>query len=251
MNDAKEFARATPKNIAVFASHGGTNLQAIIDGCAAKKINARVCVVISNNRDAFALQRARDAKIAAVHVAAVPRLVSNDCHENSNRHHENSRRANEENFSVSQHAHEKNFLFTNEKKSSVAHEKNFSLAQRTLEILRAHNAEIIFLAGYLKKIPDEVLAAFDGKIFNIHPSLLPKFGGKGMFGINVHAAVLAARETETGITIHRVTAEYDAGDILAQKKVAVHADDTPEILAARVLAQEHIFLVEFLARLCE
>jgi phosphoribosylglycinamide formyltransferase-1 len=110
-----------------------------------------------------------------------------------------------------------------------------------------HKTDIVFLAGYLKKIPVNVLSAYKSRIFNIHPALLPKHGGKGMFGLNVHAAVLDAGDTETGITIHRVTAEYDAGDILAQKKVPVREGDTPEILAARVLEQEHIFIVEFLS----
>jgi len=124
-----------------------------------------------------------------------------------------------------------------------------SLDEITLQTLQAHNTDIVLLAGYLKKIPATVLKTYENRIFNIHPSLLPKYGGKGMFGINVHAAVLVAGDTETGITIHRVTAEYDEGDILAQRKVPVHADDTPEILAARVLEQEHIFLVEFLAEI--
>lgn len=184
-------------NIAVFASHGGSDLQAIIDGCAAGKIPARVCVVISNNSTSRALERARTANIPAFHVS------------------------------------EKKF-------PGMSEEKIF-------EILQSHNADIVFLAGYMKKMPENILREYEGRIFNIHPSLLPKFGGKGMFGINVHAAVLAAGETETGITIHRVTAEYDAGDILAQRKVPVMPGDTPEILAARVLEQEHIFLVEFLA----
>jgi phosphoribosylglycinamide formyltransferase-1 len=174
-------------------------LQAIIDGCAAKKIPARVCAVISNNSDSFALQRARNANIPALHVS--------------------------------------------EKKFPDSYE------EKIFEILQSHETDLIFLTGYLKKFPEKILREYENKIFNIHPSLLPKFGGKGMFGINVHAAVLAAGENETGITIHRVTTEYDAGEILAQKKVPVLADDTAEILAARVLEQEHIFLVEFLGEL--
>ncbi|MCL2387435.1 MAG: phosphoribosylglycinamide formyltransferase [Defluviitaleaceae bacterium] len=185
------------KNIAVFASHGGSDLQAIIDGCKSGSINARVCVVISNNSTSMALQRAKKEGIPALHIST----------------------------------------------STTA-----TLAETTLEALTAHNADIIFLAGYLKKIPSEILVAYENRIFNIHPSLLPKYGGKGMHGINVHAAVIDAGETETGITIHRVTAEYDQGDILAQKKVPVHPTDTPETLAARVLQQEHIFLVEFLSK---
>ncbi|MCL2223419.1 MAG: phosphoribosylglycinamide formyltransferase [Defluviitaleaceae bacterium] len=185
------------KNIAVFASHGGSDLQAIIDGCKAGKIPARVCVVISNNSGSRALERAKGEGIPAVHLSA------------------NSTAAG-------------------------------SLGDEMLAVLHAHKTDIVFLAGYLKKIPAPVLKTYENRIFNIHPSLLPKYGGRGMFGINVHTAVLAAGDTETGITIHRVTAEYDSGDILAQRKVPVHMGDTPESLAARVLEQEHIFLVEFL-----
>jgi len=185
-------------NIAVFASHGGSDLQAIIDGCKKGTINARVCVVISNNSDSKALERARDAEIPALHI-------------------------------------------------SKASTKDDTLDQYMLKTLKAHKTDIVFLAGYLKKVPDSVLKAYENRIFNIHPSLLPKYGGKGMFGINVHKAVLAAGERVTGITIHRVTAEYDAGDILRQREVPVVEGDTPEVLAARVLEQEHIFLVEFLS----
>ena len=187
------------KNIAVFASHGGSDLQAIIDGCKTEQINARVCVVISNNSGSFALQRAKNENIPAIHIS--------------------------------------------EKTAGG------SLAAITLNTLISYKTDIIFLAGYLKKIPDNVLEIYNNRIFNIHPSLLPKFGGKGMYGINVHKAVLDAGETETGITIHRVTAAYDTGEILAQKKVPIAANDTPETLAARVLTQEHIFIVEFLSQL--
>lgn len=94
-----------------------------------------------------------------------------------------------------------------------------------------------------------ILEKYHNRIFNIHPALLPKFGGKGMYGINVHMAVLEAKETETGITIHRVSAEYDSGEIVAQTKVPVLEKDTPEILAARVLEREHEFLVEVISNI--
>lgn len=92
-----------------------------------------------------------------------------------------------------------------------------------------------------------ILKKYNNRIFNIHPALLPKYGGKGMYGINVHNAVIAAKETETGVTIHRVSAEYDSGEIVAQTKVPVLENDTPEILAARVLETEHKFLVDVIA----
>ena len=91
----------------------------------------------------------------------------------------------------------------------------------------------------MKKIGPRLLETFKNKIINIHPSLLPKFGGKGMYGIKVHEAVIAAGEKETGVTIHLVNDEYDRGQILTQQKISVEPDDTPESLAARVLAIEH------------
>lgn len=92
-----------------------------------------------------------------------------------------------------------------------------------------------------------ILEKYNNRIFNIHPALLPKFGGKGMYGMNVHTAVIEAKETETGVTIHRVSAEYDSGEIVAQTKVSVLEGDTPEILAVRVLEKEHEFLVEVIS----
>lgn len=100
-------------------------------------------------------------------------------------------------------------------------------------------ADLIVLAGYLKKIPSKFIELYRNRILNIHPSLLPKYGGLGFYGIKVHEAVLANGEVESGCTIHLVTDEYDEGPILAQKKVAVYITDSPEDLAARVLQQEH------------
>jgi phosphoribosylglycinamide formyltransferase 1 len=110
-------------------------------------------------------------------------------------------------------------------------------------VLGEHHIEMIALAGYMKKLPESVIAAFSAngrsRIFNIHPSLLPKFGGLGMYGLRVHEAVLAAGETETGCTVHEVDGEYDAGTIIAQKHIPVLNGDTPERLAHRVLECEH------------
>jgi len=88
---------------------------------------------------------------------------------------------------------------------------------------------------------------YHNRIFNIHPALLPKYGGKGMYGMNVHTAVINAKEKETGVTIHRVSAEYDSGEIVAQATVPVLNDDTPETLAASVLEKEHEFLLEIIS----
>jgi len=97
----------------------------------------------------------------------------------------------------------------------------------------------ICLAGYLRLLPTEVLARWPGRVLNIHPSLLPKYGGQGMYGMHVHRAVLAARETESGCTVHRVTAVYDEGEIVVQHRCPVLPGDTEKTLAERVLALEH------------
>ncbi len=116
------------------------------------------------------------------------------------------------------------------------------------DTLKSHAVEWIILAGYMKKISPYLLEEFQGKIFNIHPSLLPKYGGKGMFGNHVHKSVLDSGDFETGVTIHLVNGEYDEGRILAQKKVYVKAGDTPETLAARVLKVEHELYSKVLQR---
>jgi len=108
-----------------------------------------------------------------------------------------------------------------------------------LDALHKHEVEAVMLAGYMRKVPDAVVAAYPERMLNIHPALLPKFGGEGMYGIRVHAAVLAAGESESGATVHIVSEEYDKGRIVLQERVTVLPDDTPEILAERVLACEH------------
>ncbi|MBN1676666.1 MAG: phosphoribosylglycinamide formyltransferase [Kiritimatiellae bacterium] len=118
-----------------------------------------------------------------------------------------------------------------------------------LDALQAHNVDVVVLAGYMKKLGPKTLAHYAGAILNIHPALLPKFGGEGMYGIRVHQAVLAAGEKESGPTVHVVDAEYDKGPILAQRRVPVLPDDTPETLAARVLEQEHRIYPETLQRI--
>lgn len=110
-------------------------------------------------------------------------------------------------------------------------------------------ADLIVLAGYMLKIPAAVIKNYEGKIINIHPSLLPKYGGKGFYGINVHQAVLENKEHESGCTVHIVTEEYDEGPILAQRKVPVYDTDDAEELAKRILKQEHKLLPEVIAEL--
>ena len=132
-------------------------------------------------------------------------------------------------------------------------EKQFAsfdeFAATMVERLKEHQIDIILLAGYMRKVPDAVVAAFPDRMLNIHPALLPKFGGEGMYGILVHTAVLEAGETETGATVHFVNEEYDKGEILLQRTVPVLPDDTPETLAARVLACEHTLYPDALEKL--
>ena len=181
-------------NIAVFASHGGSDMQAIIDGTKAGKINARVAVIIGNNEDSMALKRAEKEGIDHYHLSV---------------------------------------------KTEGSEE---ALAKRILDILESYSIDMIFLAGYMKLLDKSILKKYHNRVFNIHPALLPKYGGKGMYGINVHAAVIAAGEKETGITIHRVNEVYDSGEI---------EKDTPEVLADRVLEREHTFLVEVIADIAD
>ena len=109
--------------------------------------------------------------------------------------------------------------------------------------------DYIVLAGYLSILSENFISKWNRKIINIHPSLLPKFGGKGMYGMNVHRAVIEAKETESGCTIHFVDTGVDTGEIILQIKVPVLSDDTPEILQKRVLEKEHILLIEGIKKL--
>ncbi len=190
-----------PLRIAVLASHGGSNLQALIDACAAGQIDGRIVLVVSNNRKAFALQRARN-------------------------HHIDTLVISESGFP-----------------GAAAY------AAELLRQLQMCDTQLICLAGYMKMIPQQIIAAYRNKIINIHPALLPKYGGPGMYGIHVHEAVLAAGDTETGVTIHVVDAVYDNGRILAQRRVPVLPGDTPQILQERVLAIEHELYPETVAQI--
>ena len=189
--------------LGILASHRGTNFQAIIDACQAKKINAQPVVAISNNSDAEALTRATAAGITAVHL------------------------------------------------SSKTHPDPQSLDEAIASTLQAHGVDLVVTAGYMKKLGPVTLRTFKNKIVNVHPSLLPQFGGKGMYGLNVHTAVIASGARKTGITIHWVDENYDTGAIIAQKTIPVLPDDVPESLAKRVLGFEHQLLIETLSLLTE
>jgi phosphoribosylglycinamide formyltransferase-1 len=183
------------------ASHGGSNVQAILDACREGRLDAEPCVVISNNSDAPVLDRAMAARVPAFHLSA------------------------------------------------HVHPDPTRLDEAILATLEKHRVNLIVLAGYMKKLGPKTLARYRGRVLNMHPALLPKFGGRGMYGHHVHEAVLAAGEKESGATVHLADAEYDTGRILAQRKAPVRPDDTSESLAARVLEVEHQLYAETLQRI--
>ena len=188
-------------NLGILASHRGTNFQAIIDACNEGILNAKITVAISNNSNALALGRAKEAGIPAFH-------LSGNTHPDPN-----------------------------ELDSSI------------LKTLTSHDVDLVVLVGYLKKLGTRTLAHFDHRIVNIHPALLPSYGGKGMFGTKIHQAVLDNKESETGITMHYVDGEYDTGDIIAQVRVPVSQSDTVSTLEKKILQHEHEFLIATLNQL--
>lgn len=139
-------------------------------------------------------------------------------------------------------------VFTNNEKAGVIaraekYRKNVQMiskdslnnySEQLIDFLKTEKIDLIILAGFLLKIPESFIKAFPNKIVNIHPSLLPKFGGKGMYGMHVHNAVIANKETESGITIHFVNEEYDKGPVILQVKCKVDPTDTPETLAQKI-----------------
>lgn len=115
----------------------------------------------------------------------------------------------------------------------------FQDGKKIIQILQEKNIDVLILAGFMLKIPQILIEAYPERIINIHPALLPKFGGKGMYGDYVHKAVVAAGENESGITIHYVNENYDEGNIIFQKKCDVNPDDTYEMVAQKVHALEY------------
>ena len=173
--------------VAVFASGGGTNLQALLDTCRPPE-PASIVLVVSDKPAAGALERAKTAGVAT-HVIDDP-----------------------------------------------------TDGEAIIQLLRNAGVDLVVLAGYLKHVPVAVVRKYDGRMINVHPALLPSFGGKGMYGIRVHRAVIEAGAAVSGVTIHLVNEEFDRGTPLAQWPVPVHSGDTPETLAARTLEVEHQLL---------
>lgn len=185
LNSAADTAR-----IAVLVSGGGTNLQALIDaqteGCLA---SGRIVLVISNNAEAYALERAKTAEIPALI------LTKKDC--------------------GGQDAFE----------------------EKLIEILAAHKIDLIILAGFLSILTVRFTRRFPERILNVHPSLIPSFCGRGMYGLRVHEAALSYGVKVTGATVHYVNEIPDGGRIILQKAVSVEPDDTPSSLQRRVMEQ--------------
>ena len=124
----------------------------------------------------------------------------------------------------------------------------FESGEAILDILKTYQIDFIVLAGFMSKIADNLLAAYPHKIINIHPALLPKFGGKGMYGMHVHRAVIASGETKSGISIHYIDEHYDEGPIIFQAECPVFADDTPESLCERIHQLEHKWYPEIIEK---
>ena len=175
-----------PLRLAVLASGGGTNLQAVLDAIAGGELDARVVLVAGNKEDAGALERARRAGVRAEWIP-----------------------------------------------------KGEDYDQRLLALLEETAPDLVVLAGYLKLIPPETVRRFRQRMINIHPALLPAFGGQGMYGIHVHEAVLEYGAKVTGVTVHLVDEEFDHGQIVAQLPVPVLEGDDPKTLQERVLQVEH------------
>ena len=202
--------------VAVLVSGGGTNLQTLIDYEAEHKVDCpyEIVVVISDHKDAFALERAQKAGIPTA-ITSPFSVMGKDVAQNATRD-----------------------------------EKRLAVSNAMLEHCQKYGAQIIVEAGCLTVLSGDILKKYANRIINLHPALLPKFGGVGMWGHHVHEAVLAAGETESGCTVHLVNEVCDGGEILLQKKVPVLTDDTPETLYARIAPKEHEALLEGLLLLC-
>lgn len=191
------------KNIAVFISGGGTDMQSIIDATESGYINGQVVCVVANKDGIYGLERAKKHNID-------------------------------------------NVVFSGKDYESLSQRD-----QAILEYLKPYNIDLIVLAGYLSIVTPVLVNEYRGRMINIHPALIPSYCGMGMYGMNVHRAVIAGKEKYSGATVHYVDEGADTGKIIAQEKVEVKEDDTPESLQERVLELEHVLLPKVVKQLCE
>jgi phosphoribosylglycinamide formyltransferase-1 len=133
--------------------------------------------------------------------------------------------------------------------SAIVPKSGWEMGATVMALLQQYQIDFIVLAGFLLRVPDTLLHAYPDKIINIHPALLPKFGGKGMYGYNVHKAVVAAGEKESGITIHYVNKHYDEGQIIFQAKCEISPGDSPEDVAKKVHALEYDYFPEVIEKI--
>ncbi len=195
--------------IAVLVSGGGTNLQALIDyEKSHRDCPYTIALVASDRKAAFALERAKSADIASEIVSSYA------------------------------------ILGAEKAKAASRDEKRFAISDRVLSLCKERGIDAIVLSGFLTVLGGAIIEEYSGKIVNLHPALLPKFGGEGMWGHFVHEAVIASGETESGCTVHLVDAGCDTGKILVQKRVPVLPSDTPDTLYARIAPEEHKAIVE-------
>lgn len=128
--------------------------------------------------------------------------------------------------------------------------KMTGFSEQILRLLEDHNIDLVVLAGYMKLIPSDVVDRYENRIINIHPALLPAFGGKGCYGLNVHEKVIKSGVKKTGVTVHYVNRNYDEGHIIAQETVNVFPEDTAQTLAEKVLKIEHELYPDILKEIC-
>lgn len=203
-------------NITVLVSGGGTNLQALIDY---EKSHAdcpyKIVLVVSDTKNAYALERASSA--------GIPTRICSP-------------------FAV---------MGPEKAKAATKEEKRVAVSDAAMEAAKEAGSDAIVLAGWLTVLSGRIIEEFSDRIVNLHPALLPKFGGVGMWGHHVHEAVIAAGEKESGCTVHLVDSGCDTGRILVQKRVPVLSGDTPDSLYARIAPHEHEALVEGVCLLAE
>ncbi len=189
-------------DVAVMASGGGTDFQSIIDASEDGEINTRVDLLITNDPDAYCIERAKN-------------------HDIDHR------------------------IIDHRGRSRKDHEKEI------IDVLDEYDPDLIVLAGYMRILTDGFVDRYHGKLINIHPALLPLFGGEGMYGEKVHRAVLDAGMKRTGCSVHFVTSEVDGGPIIDQRCVPVKKDDDPHSLAERVKEKEHELLPSIVGAFAE